>query len=271
MLINVVLPISPEHITNFSLYMAVLQLLRSTPLVVRHTVCQQVISLLTLNPVHISEMASKPGWESLFLWLLCPLDTSTPKRNEEQLAANGKTPKKEANCAISGKEVKAQGEGEEEPDFLDNSLGGVQEEEKPQHHNSEDDPTGSLTNEAKVSNEPVGRDEVMLAKSADQPAPSLEEEDFFHRKKCKGSPRPHRPRAVQIRSQTSFSGHHLLSSDDDTWRTFAIVTKTIGYILWHYVDQDKPPWMTWGHMFASLDGFASTHKLIVPVHVIKQR
>ena len=264
----------PEHITNFSLYMAVLQLLRSTPLVVRHTVCQQVNSLLTLNPVHISEMASRPGWESLFLWLLCPLDKALSKKSEEQPHENGRhTPTNGSAVETSGEETAARDKGEEVPDVLDNSSPSKPEVEQSRPHSAEDNPTDPPNKEADTSSEVEAGIESIPGESTDQSNPSLEEEDFFHvNRKGKTYSQPYRQRSVQVSAVRSLPSFFQLSSeDDDTWRTFNIVTKTIGYILWHYMDQDKPPWMTWGHMFASIDDFSSSHKLIVPVHVIKQR
>ena len=48
------------------------------------------------------------------------------------------------------------------------------------------------------------------------------------------------------RSVTYYSSWTQTSGDDEeeVWRTFAIVTETIGYILWHSVDyeSERPPW-----------------------------
>lgn len=61
-------------------------------------------------------------------------------------------------------------------------------------------------------------------------------------------------------------------SDDDVWRTSAVVTETIGYILWQVVRmQEKDAWQLWGQVFASLEDFSSSHQLIQPVFLIKQR
>lgn len=64
------------------MYLSVLQLLRNAPLVVRYTICQQVISILHLTPTHINEIASFPGWVNLFLWLLTPFDPTGEERKE---------------------------------------------------------------------------------------------------------------------------------------------------------------------------------------------
>ena len=43
---------------------------------VRHTICQQVLSMLYHTPTHVTDITSSQGWESLFLWLLTPFDPS---------------------------------------------------------------------------------------------------------------------------------------------------------------------------------------------------
>ena len=65
-----------DYISNFSIYLSVLQLLRRAPLMVRHTICQQVLSMLYHTPTHVTDITSSQGWESLFLWLLTPFDPS---------------------------------------------------------------------------------------------------------------------------------------------------------------------------------------------------
>ena len=162
--------------------MAVLQLLRSVKLVVRHTVCHQFISLLQLNPAHIDNIVSYPAWESVFLWLLCKQD-STGNDNEDE--------------------------------------------------NSSADNVTTPTNNDTVAND---------NESHDQPINY---------------------------SYTHWYGY--FSDNDDVYRTFAVVTETIGYILWHQINQDGGLWLTWGHLLAALDEFTGKHPLIVPDFIVKQR
>ena len=61
------------------------------------------------------------------------------------------------------------------------------------------------------------------------------------------------------------------NEDDDIYRTFAVVTETIGYILWHQINQEGGLWLTWGHLLAALDEFTGTHPLIIPNYIVKQR
>lgn len=46
---------------------------------VRHTICQQVLSMLHHTPTHITDLTASPGWESLFLWLLTPFNYNRSK------------------------------------------------------------------------------------------------------------------------------------------------------------------------------------------------
>jgi hypothetical protein len=160
-----------EYISNINLYMSVLQLLRNTNLIVRHTVCHQVISLLHLNPRHVDDIASHAGWESLFLWLLC---------------------------------------------------------------------------------------------SQSEPKESVKSEEIELEKKRQVSCNPNDEAGVM-------NWLNLYNEDDDACRTFAVVTETIGYILWHLSKKHGQIWGTWGSLMASLDFFSEKRVLIFPDHIIKQR
>lgn len=158
-----------------------LHLLRNAPLIVRHTICHQVISLLHLNSYHIDDIARHHGWESLFLWLLCTPET----KGEEKSTENKFTANTNEVCVTVNQGTSPTSEGQ-----------GL-----------------SMLNWLNVCNE-----------------------------------------------------------DDDICRTFAVVTETIGYILWHLSSKENQKvWLTWGCIFASLDMFAKIHSLIVPDHIIKQR
>ena len=63
------------------------------------------------------------------------------------------------------------------------------------------------------------------------------------------------------------------NQSEDTQQTFHIVTETIGYILWHSAEfgREVPPWRVWGSVFHSVDVFSSSHILLYPASVIKQR
>lgn len=162
-------PLSPsDYITNIPLYLAVLQLLRSASLLIREHVCQQVISLLHLNPSHINSITSVSGWDSLFLWLLTT--ETNKKENEEE-----------------------------------------EEEEK-----------------------------GIVVTPIDSPAP------------------------------VPSNWMKMYNEDDPTFRTFAVVTETVGYILWSET-KEKKLWQTWACMLTSLDMFTKDHELIVPSYMIKQR
>lgn len=193
-----------EYISSFPLYMAVLQLLRSVKLVVRHTVCHQFISLLQLNPTHIDNIVSYPAWESLFLWLLCRQDSNTGSSDK-------------VNGAKAGDER------------VNTGAEGV--------NNSSTPPTEDVDSD--------GRRQKSL------PTQSIS----------------------QITSQYSYDHwYQYFSEDDDVYRTFAVVTETIGYILWHQINQQEGRmWQTWGHLLAALDEFTGSHPLIVPDFIVKQR
>lgn len=197
-----------EYISNFPLYMAVLQLLRNVSLVVRHTICHQVISLLQLNPNHIEDIVSYPGWESLFLWLLCKLD------------------------------------------IVDNKL--VVPVMKEVSTTDPETQEGPVTDH-ETQEGPITDPEIQDGLVTD---PETQEES--------STDNPH------VNSSYCHWFNHF-SDDDDVCRTFAVVTETIGYILWHQINQEAGLWSTWGNLLASLDGFTGTHSLIVPDYIVKQR
>ena len=210
--------LSLEYISNFPLYMAVLQLLRNVSLVVRHTICHQVISLLQLNPNHIEDIVSYPGWESLFLWLLCKLDI------------------------VDNKLVV--------PVMKEESTTDPETQEGPitDHETQEGPITDPETQEG-----PITDPETQKGLVTD---PETQEES--------STDTPH-----NNSSYCHWFNH--FSDDDDVCRTFAVVTETIGYILWHQINQEAGLWSTWGNLLASLDGFTGTHSLIVPDYIVKQR
>ena len=82
---------------------------------------------------------------------------------------------------------------------------------------------------------------------------------------------PSRRNSVRQRQPTSSPQPN--DKGHDVWQTFHIVTETVGYILWHSVDYDRqrPPWKVWGSVLSSLDSFTSTHPLILPAYLVKQR
>ena len=56
----------------------------------RHTICQQVISILHITPFHVATIAKSPGWESLFLWLLTPVEENQEKKTSKPQGEEGR-------------------------------------------------------------------------------------------------------------------------------------------------------------------------------------
>ncbi len=46
---------------------------------VRHTICQQILSMLHHTPTHITDLTASPSWENMFLWLLTPFKLSVSR------------------------------------------------------------------------------------------------------------------------------------------------------------------------------------------------
>ena len=66
-----------DYISNFVAYTSTLQLLRHAPLIVRHTSCLELKSLLDANSDHALKMYQTKGWERMLLWLLTPPQADT--------------------------------------------------------------------------------------------------------------------------------------------------------------------------------------------------
>ena len=87
------------------------------------------------------------------------------------------------------------------------------------------------------------------------------------------SPHCQRTGAMSRRTTPPVAWYQLHGLEDEVWRSCAVVTETIVYVLWQVVrsQEDRKAWKLFGTVFASLDDFSSCHCLIAPVRVIKQR
>ena len=279
-----------DYISNFMIYLAVLQLLRKAPLVVRHTICQQVISMLHLTPFHVAEIAKSPGWESLFLWLLTPIDLDKDQKSTSQenllevgregtyqrvrpeggdkkgLSEETKVSKERRvsrerrasrECQSSEREF-SEGGNKECPVIIVEEEGCSKQSPEDCHSN----PAGELT----------GSNGTATSKdAATESGPPLELEPTTTPRKRTNAfldSSTVGARSITISGKTgkkvvekrggveeltrkrrsltynSSWSHALEEKSDEVWRTFGVVTETIGYMLWRSPDyeNDKPPW-----------------------------
>ena len=97
------------------MFLSVLQLLRNAPLVVRYTICQQVISIVHLTPSHVHEVASFPGWVNLFLWLLTPFEPNGSGQGRKTAAEVAEpVDQQDRKCASDTVSHEGEGAGEGE-------------------------------------------------------------------------------------------------------------------------------------------------------------
>ena len=75
-------------ISNFDVYLATLRLLRTASMSIRHTICQDFISILHLNSSHVAKLAESKGWERLLLWLLTPCKSDVDNQTEAESATS---------------------------------------------------------------------------------------------------------------------------------------------------------------------------------------
>lgn len=247
-----------------------LQLLRNTSLVMRYTICQQVISILHLTPTHVNEIASFPGWVNLFLWLLVPFEPKDSEKEGEGFE-EAETERQESTHSLSCT-------------FMATRGGELPRSEV------EEERDGSEQKEMKVEFDGVTGADAAEDISAASGQPSSDAPPYRERLSAflfptsisggknsfiegRGRGRGHSEQGKLTISSSSWSQSPPQDEEEEVWRTFTIITETIGYILWHSVDYERqhPPWKVWGMCLSSLDEFSSHHTLIVPVFAIKQR
>lgn len=255
----------PDYISNFSVYMAVLQLLRKAPLEVRYTICQQVISILQLNPHHVVEIANSPGWESVFLWLLTPLNSEEEggRRKFEESSLDVFADKQGSSTTY--KMVRPRGDSKKEGVPPSSSSDG-----RKQSRNSEMKRTNWKGAVPEISvDEPTS--DGRSRREGSQPSKS----GLLSPKGEESSTMPFRTRTnafndpstagespvrsvsvsygpseedlmIKRRSLTYSSSWNMFAEEEseEIRRTFDVVTHTIGHILWQSVEhnRDKPPW-----------------------------
>lgn len=235
-----------------------LQLLRNTSLVVRYTICQQVISILHLTPTHVNEIASFPGWVNLFLWLLVAFDPSGLEKEGEGPEEVERRDTSSSSCTFRDSSEVARSEVTEERECDNVELDGVSGADR-----AEDVPADR---EQPSSDAPPYRER--LSAFLFPTSFSGSKNSSLGRRGLGGS-----EQGKPVISSPSWSQSPPQDEEEEVWRTFTIITETIGYIVWHSVDYDKqqPPWKVWGTCLASLDDFSAHHTLIVPVYAVKQR
>lgn len=258
-----------------------LQLLRSAPLVVRYTICQQVVSILHLTPTHINEMATFPGWVNLFLWLLTPFDHCGSGKGEKDLTEGEKSVEEKNKSCTYDRAVA--GGGEE-------AISEVKEKMKGEGLHSTvpvvnlDLVESGVCNGVNVEENEGSQRERPAVLTSGQPCPA-QYRAFLHSASSHGGQRNSSLSATRgqgvgvgglkmlVIHNSSWTQCDPEDKKEDVWRTFSIVTETIGYILWHSVDYEKQqlPWKVWGMFLSSLDEFSSQHTLILPAFTVKQR
>ena len=198
--------LNADYISNLHVYMSVLQLLRCAPLMVRHTICQQVISMLHLTPHHVVDIATSPGWESLFLWLLTPFDPVVPALSPSTAHNRPSLKAYLAQVRENAASKTFLGAGEEEEEEGEEEEGGRPHRKRTAAFNIDE-----RSRESKTL-----------------------------------SPTHLASGLVKRRSLTYSSSwlNAEREESNEVSMTVNSVTETIGYILWHSVDYDtgNPPW-----------------------------
>lgn len=213
----------------------------------RYTICQQLVSILHLLPTHVNEFAAFPDWVDMFLWLLTPF---SPSGGEEKASAEaqGGGGEEEKSC-YSSLVVR---EKEASVPVVEVEMVGSMEQRR------EEAAGAGVGGGVEEEMEPKPRNRLSAFVHSPLPTPALEDTP---------------PRRSLAREKKTDVSTQTEDKNQDVSQTFHIVTETVGYILWHSVDYERqrPPWKVWGSVFSSIDSFTSSHPLLLPAFLVKQR
>ena len=182
-----------------------------------------------------------------------------------------KVDEKAAFVMVQKKEATEEEKGEflNSPNVEDGELPKIAVEKERIEQEKEEDNQSDDEEERKQKEDKEGKEEVKEKEK--KKGLNNVFQDHPHRRRSGAMSRLEK-KANSEKCNNSLSWSLDYCSDDDVWRTSAVVTETIGYILWQVVRmQEKDAWQLWGQVFASLEDFSSTHQLIQPVFLIKQR
>ena len=210
--------------------------------------CQEVISLLHLNPDHITTIISHPGWESLFLWLLTTEEEGNKKgkkkkRNEEKTTKeNEEESVKESDkesSSESGKEQREEATEKRSSSDKQQQGGGTNGGDTEQQHEECDD------SEVHEDDDVASRQEGVQQETVNGVEVELEVSlvnQFGH------SPHRQRTGAMSRPTPPPVAWYQLHGLEDEVWRSCAVVTETIVYVLWQVVrnQEEKKPWKLFG-------------------------
>lgn len=246
--------------------------------------------MLHLTPFHVAEIAKSPGWESLFLWLLTPIDLDEDQKSTSQenllevgregtyqrvrpeggdkrgLSEETKVSKERRvsrerrasrECQSSEREF-SEGGNKECPVIIVEEEGCSKQSPEDCHSNPAGEPTGSngtaTSKDAATGNGPPleleptttprKRTNAFLDSST-VGARSITISGKTGKKvvEKRGGVEELTRKRRSLTYNSSWS-HALEEKSDEVWRTFGVVTETIGYMLWRSPDyeNDKPPW-----------------------------
>ncbi len=239
---------------------------------VRHTICQQVLSMLHHTPSHITDLTASPGWESLFLWLLTPFDHRSESRCDTPGAESSDAPSddelRSSTTYVALNTVKTDGLPSGCVESV--SSGGVEgvtsgsvEGVSSDNELSEDDrqypivpdltvpeASGGVTNvEGAGKRKPHKRRPLSMPPTTTLNTTSEGQGSLRSRTNAfLDSATGERSSSGEFmkRHSVTYSRSWKLSEveSEEVKRTFSVVTETIAYLLWHSVDyeRDHPPW-----------------------------
>lgn len=239
---------------------------------VRHTICQQVLSMLHHTPTHITDLTASPGWERLFLWLLTPFEP-TPSGCGTPLAS----PITSVNESPSVTYIALKHEDGSGVEGVKADMASPELDEKESYNDGDDricaepvlpsvdveDVTcvtstrpNTLTSKFGPLSEPIGN--LLATPKGQSPTdgPRHRSTAFMDSStQSKGGVQVIGKKVVDKRSGCGLSKKQSLTysrswsnlsevEEEEIRRTFSVVTETIAYLLWHSVDFDngKPPW-----------------------------
>ncbi len=241
---------------------------------VRHTICQQVLSMLHHTPSHITDLTASSGWESLFLWLLTPFEPNSRDGTPEAKAMEGLSLEEEDESLkspvtyidLSTVQTAACPSSLEEADSDDNRLPDLTFMEASVNATSvkrEESPHPQVTHPQVMPKRPrhfsmPPSNHIVVAEDDRLGDGIRGRSTAFLDSSTKGERHISvtKNRVVDEGSRRSFMTKRRSLTYSRSWgklsntegeeikRTFSVVTETIAHLLWNSVDYEKdlPPW-----------------------------
>ena len=226
--------------------------------------------ILHITPYHVATIAKAPGWESLFLWLLTPVEenhekTSTLQREKERETTYQRVgPERRRSSEEDNVRRESEEKISQEIKVSKERRGNELPRESQREDGSGGCPPVVIVEEAPLKsnhgNTPEHLNSQTTTDTAESDTSNLDTATPYRKRtnaftsdrvvSISGKPVVGRrgeaeklTHSRQSQTHSSSWNQSLEEQSDEIWRTLGVVTETIGYMLWRSPDyNDIPPW-----------------------------